>query len=218
MDQVRIDYEPAIGLEPHHPSLGLGLWSIALGEASFSETTVALMTGCVDSPASFKYDPEANSRMKWKQFTAGRYYRRQFSQEEFNDKTDLRIEVTVKVTSSAASLASTCVQFTTRDGRTFGLGLLRSQHLDKDEASDADAVLLYTDNKEPLPRCGDPTSLDWLHQLAVLGSYAIPVDVTRMYILDLLRNGPCAGDPVVQLSVKGLDLPPLTARLAELER
>ena len=217
MNQVRIDYAAASGLEPHHPSLGLGLWSIELGEANISEVTGALTTACVDSPASFKYDPEVHSRMKWKQFTAGRYYRRRFSLEEFNDKTDLRIEVTVKVTSSAASPAATCVQFTTHDGRTFGLGFLRSQQLEGDGASDEDAVFLYSDNHEPVPRCGDPKSLDWLRRRAVLGSYAIPVNVTRTYILELLARGPNAVDHVVQLSVEGSDRPPLTARLADFE-
>lgn len=197
MSEMRIDYVASSGLEPHDPELGLGFWSVELGEASFAD--VGLVTVDADTD-----DYRGGG---------GRYYRRQFTEEEFNDKTDLRIEVTVKVFSSGGSPASTCVQFTTDDGRTFGLGFLRQEG-----ASEDDKVILYSDSGETVPSYGQYRTQDWLWQPVILGRYSLPINVTRTYVLELLRQGTDGCDDVVRLSVKGLDQKPLTLRLVELKR
>lgn len=142
----------------------------------------------------------------------GRYYRRRFTTDEFNDQTDLHIEATARVLSSIGSPASTCVQFTTPAGRTFGLGFLRDP-----SASGGDRVVLYADSGKPLEKYGYFYDyVDWLWQPIVLGTYSLPVDETRTYVLDLLRNSAGLSDDIVRLSIKGSDRKPLTARLEDL--
>jgi len=195
MAEIRIDYMASKGLEPHNPGLGLGFWSVELGEASFSD--VGLVT--------------ANSDAEDYRGGGGRYYRHQFTEKEFNAFTNLRIEATVKVLSSVNSAASTCVQFTTNDGRTFGLGFLREEAAPDDD----DKVILYADSGEPVPPYGNYRAQDWLWQPAILGSYSLPINVMRTYVLELLRRGTGGNDDVVLLYIKGLDQKPLTARLSE---
>jgi len=142
----------------------------------------------------------------------GRYYRRRFTADEFNDNTDLRIETTAKIDSSIGTPAATCVQFTTPGGRTFGLGFLRD-----DKAPGKDQVILYADDGKPLKTYGLHYNwVDWLWKVEILGSYAISVNEKRTYILELLRNGKGGQDDEVRLSIPGCDLEPLTARLSEL--
>ena len=118
---VDIFYDANVSKEPHDEFLGLDFWSVGTGGASFrSDDEGLLVTDDKDIEIEVLRDPNLYYRRG-----AGRYYRRQFTREEFNGKTDLRIEVTVKVLSSVGSPAATCVQWTTPEGRTFGLGFLR---------------------------------------------------------------------------------------------
>ena len=65
MSEMRIDYVASSGLEPHNPELGLGFWSVELGEASFSD--VGLVT--------------VNANAEDYRGGGGRYYRRQFTDD-----------------------------------------------------------------------------------------------------------------------------------------
>ena len=196
--EVRIDYDPGMMLKPNDPSLKLNFSSLDKGEVTFVDG--ALVT--VDSDT-------IDTRGGW-----GLYYRRQFSQQEFNENTDLRIEVTVKVINSTVSPASTCVQFTTRNGRTFGLGFRRN----KDGGKRDDTVVLYADNGKPPPAYGKHGLQDWLLEPVVLGNITIPVNVKRTYVLELLRQGKGEADDIVRLSIAGStqNPKPLTVRLTDL--
>ncbi len=195
MAGLRIDYAAASGLEPHHPSLGLGFWSAELGRAKLSGGD--LVTWDVFS------DDYRGGR--------GRYYRREFTDEEFNDATALRVEVTLRVMESLGSAAATSVQFTTPDGKTFGLGFFRDT-----AEPEQDQVFLCADDGRDLPRLGQHGWQDLWESPAILGSYAMPVNVMRTYVLELLRGGSAGSDGVVQLQVADSDLEPLKANLGDL--
>ena len=198
--QVRIEYDANSALEPDDETLGLGFWAMRYGTSRFPDTNGGSLLTIDDDP-----EDERGS--------GAHYYRRQFTKQEFNDKTDLHVEVTMSVDSSYGSLASTCVQFTTRNGRTFGLGFLR-----KEQAEDnAGMVVLYADSGDALEHFGKHQNVDWMWKPILLGAYRIPVNVKRTYVLELLRNGPGPGDDVIRLSVKGLDRKLLKARLINLQ-
>ena len=200
LGDVRIDYDARSRLEPDSPSLGLDFSSVRSGGASFpNQSGGPLLT----------IDDETDDDRGG----GGRYYRRQLTRDEFDDTTDLRIEVTVKVLASVGSPAATCVQFTTRDGRTFGLGFLRDE-----AAREGQQIVLYADRGEPLPPIGGHGNVDWMWQPAVLGVYDMTVDVRRTYVLQLQRAEAGPEDDLVSLEVPGSGRKPLVARLADLPR
>ncbi len=195
MSEVRVDYDPAARLEPNAPRLGLRYFGSATGQASFLETA----GGALVTQDAFADDYRGDG---------GRYYRRQFTRSEFNESTDLRVTVDARVASSAGSPASTAVQFTTADGRTFGLGFLDSPG----------AVVLYADAGGKLPELpGVYSGQDWLWRPAVLGKRDLAPGARRTYVLELLRLRPGIEDDLIRLSFPGSDVAPLTARLAGLK-
>jgi len=192
--QVKIIYDADSGLEPSDPSLGLGFWSVKTGGVNFRNAGKGpLLT----------IDEEADDARGG----GGRYYRFQLTDEEFNEQTDLRIEVTVKVIESVVSPASTCVQYTTSAGRTFGLGFL----------SNEGQVILYADSGEPLELTGSHGETE-LWNPVILGSYSLPVNIKRTYVLEVLRQETGNKDDIVQLSIMGSDKKPLTAHLTNLKK
>lgn len=193
--EVKVDYNPALHLEPNAPQLRLGFFGTVTGQASFPDSTGGpLLT----------HDPFADDLRGG----GGRYYRRQFSPAEFNDSTDLRVTVDARILSAEGSPASTAVQFTTADGRTFGLGFLNSPA----------AVVLYADSGAKLPELPGPYSgQDWLWRPAILGQRNLSTDVRRTYVLELLRRKPGIEDDLIRLSFPGSGAAPLTASLAALK-
>ena len=94
--EVRIEYHPDKKLEPHSEALGLGFWSVESGHASFSDDAPVCMV-TADNDTELADLPSRGSPYYRK--GSGRYYRRQFTKSEFNDNTNLRVEVTLKVPS-----------------------------------------------------------------------------------------------------------------------
>lgn len=184
MKAVLSDYHAACSLEPHHPSLNHGIWSAELGKARFAGGE--LFTSDTSS------DDHRGGR--------GRYYRRRLTPEEFDQDADLRVEATFRVLQSTGSPAATCVAVTTLEGRTFGVGFLKELVSPK-----PDQVVFFADNGEPLEGHGDYLWPDWLLNPVVLGTYEMPLDVTRTYVLELLRRGREA-NPLVRLSIQDADL------------
>jgi len=212
MTRVLLDYEANCGLEPHDPALPLGFWSVSLGEASFSDEGL-LVTVDDDPGARAPYTTEPDPNYLKRHFTEGRYYRRQFAEDEIGPRNSVSIRVTVKVLKSSGSPAATCVQFTTREGRTFGLGFLRNE-----ESPDADRIVLYADGGEYLvPTEPLFSSLDWMWRPVILGTYSLPVNVMRTYVLELVRSkAGSVDDDIVRLHIEGTGLVPITAPLADL--
>lgn len=196
---MQIDYVASSGLKPNDPALGLGFLLNGTGEMEFSGGALKTTSGPV----------EGGSKIK------PRFYRRIFEREEFNEETSLRFEakVTVKVLSSIGSPAATCVQLTTRDGRTFGLGFLSGE-----KSPDDDQVVLYAASGELSPPFGTYREQDWLWQPEILGTHSLPINVTRTYILELIHQGKDLGGDLVRLRIEGLAQEPLTAFLADLKK
>ena len=192
MSEVLSDYIAACSLEPHHPSLNLGIWSAELGKARFSGGELITSDTSTDDHRGGR----------------GRYYRQRLTPGEFG--TDLRIEATLRVLQSIGSPAATCVAVTTLDGRTFGVGFLEELVSLK-----PGQVVFFADGGEALEGFGEYNWPDWLLKPVVLGSYEIPLDVTRTYVLELLGRGR-EGNPVVRLSVQDAGLEPMEVPLAEL--
>ena len=106
-----------------------------------------------------------------------RYYRRQFTREEFNSHTNLRITVTLRVLESIGSPAATCLQFTTPQGRTFGLGFVPGE------------AVLYTVPAGPPPQFQELYSgQDWLREPLVLARRKLDIARKHTYILQLRRT------------------------------
>ena len=197
---VHIEYDAAQHLEPHDTKLNLHFFGAPTGQASFPNLAGGpLVTVDADT--------------KDYRGGGGRYYRRQFSAREFNDHTDLRVEITVRVLASEGSPAGTCVQFTTPDGRTFGLGFLKQEG-----SPEPGEVILYADGGDPLPQFRETYSgQDWLWRPVVLGRRALAVGVKRTYVLELARKRPRIQEDVVRLWTDEGATPPLVARLADLK-
>ena len=191
---MQIDYLVGCALEPHHPSLDLGFGSAELGKAR--SLGGELIT----------YDETMDQHRGGR----GRYYRRRFTPGEFAQSTDLRVEATLRVLRGTGSPAATCVAVTTFDGRTFGVGFLKEI-----VSLEPGQVVLFADSGEAVEGFGEYNWPDWLLKPVVLGSYELPLDVTRTYVLELLRDGR-EGDPLVRLSVQDADLEPMEIPLAEL--
>ena len=85
MAEVRIEYTPDKGLEPDDPQLGLGFWSMRSGEAEFPDEGKGPL---------LSVDDEAEDDRGG----AGRYYRRPFTEEEFNELGHLlRVGLTISI-------------------------------------------------------------------------------------------------------------------------
>jgi hypothetical protein len=182
---VRLDYDPSRGLEPHDPRLGLGFFATPTGTAAVSGPLVTVDADTRDYRGG-----------------AGRYYRRQFTNAEFNQTTNLRITVTVRVLSSEGSPAATCLQFTTPEGRTFGLGFLKGE------------AVLYADGGGPLPQFKETYSgQDWLLEPQVLARRRLDITLKHTYVLELRR----ANLDLIRLSIAGTRLAPMTAKLSDLK-
>jgi len=194
---MQVDYVAGGGLKPNDPALELGFLLNGTGEMEFSGEALRTNSGPIEGESKAK----------------PRFYRRPFPEEEFNEETGLRIEVTVKVLSSIGSPAATCVQFTTRDGKTFGLGFLSGE-----KSANDDRVILYADSGELSPPFGKYREQDCLWQPVILGTYSLPVNVTRTYILELVRQGKNLGGDIIRLKIEGLEQEPLTALLVKLKR
>ncbi len=194
MKAVLTDYTAACSLEPHHPSLNLGIWSAELGKARFAGGEL------------FTSDTSTDDHRGGR----GRYYRRRLTPEEFAQGADLRVEATFRVLQSIGSPAATCVAVTTPEGRTFGVGFLKEL-----VSPDPGQVVFFADNGEAVEGHGDYHWPDWLLNPVVLGNCQIPLDVTRTYVLELLRRGREA-NPLVRLSVRDTDIEPMDIPLVEL--
>jgi hypothetical protein len=181
---VRLDYDAGRGLEPNDPRLGLGFFATPTGTVSFSGPMVTVDADTTDYRGG-----------------GGRYYRRIFTPAELGGG-GIRITVDVRVLSSEGSPAATCVQLTTVDGRTFGLGFLKGE------------VVLYADGGGPLPQFKEIYSgQDWLREPQVLARRALDVGSRHTYVLELRRSNP----DLIRLSVPGTKLAPMTARLSDLK-
>ena len=194
MSEVLSDYVAACSLEPHHPSLDLGFGSAELGKARFSGGELITYDETVDQDRGGR----------------GRYYRRRLTPGEFAEGTNLRVEARLRVLRSTGSPAATCVAVTTLDGKTFGVGFLREL-----VSLEPGQVVFFADSGEAVEGFGVYNWPDWLLKPVVLGSYELPLDVTRTYVLELLRDGR-ERDPLVRLSVQDTDLEPMEIPLAEL--
>jgi hypothetical protein len=181
---VRLDYDPGRGLEPSDPRLGLGFFATPTGAASFTGPLVTVDADTQDYRGG-----------------GGRYYRRIFNAAQI-DGAGIRITVTVRVLSSVGSPAATCVQFTTIEGRTFGLGFLKGE------------VLLYADGGGRLPQFKETYSgQDWLREPRVLARRPLDVGRKHTYVLELRRSRP----DLIRLSIAGARLTSMTARLSDLK-
>ena len=191
---------PSVHLEPGDARLALGFFVSPGGRADFPQPRGGPLHTAGAEPGDYRGG-------------GGRYYRLPFTSGEFNGTTDLRVVADVNVLASQGTPAATCVQVTTPEGRTFGLGFVT------DSASpEQGAAVLYADSGAALPVLpGVYLGQDWLWRPAVLDRRPIRPNVRRTYVLELLRHGPGGSEDLIRVSMPGTDIPPMTAHLRSLK-
>ena len=192
------------GAEPSDVS-ATGLLSSRLGAATFPNGSAPPLRTADTSPTA-----------------DGRYYYNPGDAVEFNDQSELRLEVSLRVLRSSGHPCATTVQIPL-DGGKAELGPLRlgghgegyqeiSGHGDlwvamgfivDEEDHEKDEVLLV--------------DMGGAAGRQVVGRCRVPVNVMRNYLLEVRRGKPGVDDDVVRLSLPGTNLEPLSVRVADLK-